>query len=171
MLHPLLLFSAVSLLVRGDQMSDTSAESPCATCLKPNPCWECRKCVDTKEGKFCKACWEECLFGELGADAFDALDCRRCWAAPLRCPAMCGAGTVCHERCASCEGSADRAECKACFTTELNEAIREQMSRTDHKLTMAHVVPNFQCLHEEPSFHQQDCSYCWHFHEPTRIEL
>ena len=68
---------------------------------------------------------------------------------------MCGEGTVCRERCASCEGGADRTECKACFTTELNDAIRARMVGKDHKLTTAHVVPNFQCL---GSADGQDCS-------------
>lgn len=164
--------SNVDHLVDNSLVTEASPESPCAKCVEGSLCWACRECVDTKEGELCHACWQEgCLAGSYGADSLDAPDCRRCWAAPLRCPAMCGVGTICYERCAKCEGGADRTECKACFTTELNDAIRERMSHTDHKLTSAHVVPNFQCLHVEPNFHEQDCSYCWHLHAPTRIEL
>jgi hypothetical protein len=186
-----LLLAIASLLLLVSPPLGAAAEAPppastvgdpCAHCS--GPCLACKECVDTKRGDDCAPCWapKACLQGETGEHGrgrYGPDDCRACWDADDRCPAVCGKGSICAEKCAGCVGGDGQrkggAECAACW--EPNAALQAEIAAklgvgatpaAVAALAKTQELEGVQCL---GSPHGKDCSYCWKHHAPTRIEL
>ena len=155
--------------LRGTASGHVREGGPCASCF--GPCLMCKECVDKKDSE-CAPCWKRlCLKGGLGLSNYGEGDCRVCWAADHRCPWMCGASSVCAEKCAGCVGGDGQrkggAECAACW--EPNAALQAEMAaKLGDTPAMVVALEGAQCLGAPRG---EDCSYCWKHHAPTRIEL